>query len=115
VVYADIALIERELQNLIDNAMNYTPEKGKVRIKMAEENKNLNISVMNSGIGIAPEELPKIFDRYYKVENNNSNRGTGLGLAIVKNILEIHETDIQVRSEQEGATIFSFNLPLVIA
>lgn len=111
-VCADIALIERVLQNLIDNAFNYTPEKGKVKIKMEERSKKVNISVINTGPGIASEELPKIFDRYYKVEKNNSNRGTGLGLAIVKNILEIHHTDIQVFSERQGNTIFSFDLPI---
>ncbi|MFZ6012895.1 MAG: ATP-binding protein [Bacteroidota bacterium] len=112
VVCADIAMIERVLQNLIDNALNYTPEKGKICIKMEEQNRLVNISVENSGPGISTEELPKIFDRYYKVENNHSSRGTGLGLAIVKNILEIHQTDIHVRSEGQGNTIFSFNLPI---
>jgi signal transduction histidine kinase len=115
VVCADIALIERVLQNLIDNALNYTPEKGKVRIKMEEVSEQVHISVMNTGPGIASDELPKIFDRYYKVENTKTNRGTGLGLAIVKNILEIHEADIRVESENQGDTIFSFNLPLVTA
>ncbi len=112
VVLADIALIERVLQNLIDNALNYTPENGKVKIKMTEVQRQVKISVTNTGPGIASGDLPKIFDRYYKVENNSS-RGTGLGLAIVKNILEIHQTDIEVKSEQQGNTIFSFNLPLV--
>lgn len=113
VVCGDIALIERVLQNLIDNALNYTPENGKVKLKMEEENRQLHISVMNTGPGIASEELTKIFDRYYKTENSKSSRGTGLGLAIVKNILEIHQTDIQVKSEKKGHTVFSFNLPLV--
>lgn len=112
VVCADIALIERVLQNLIDNALNYTPEKGKVKIKMEEVSRQVHVSVMNTGSGIATEDLPKIFDRYYKVENNKTNRGTGLGLAIVKNILEIHDADIRVESERQGETIFSFNLPL---
>jgi len=112
VVCADIALIERVLQNLIDNALNYTPDKGKVKLKLEEINSQVNISVINTGAGIATEELPKIFDRYYKVESSRSNRGTGLGLAIVKNILEIHQTDIKVQSEKMGNTIFSFNLPL---
>ncbi len=114
IVYADIALIERALQNLMDNAMNYTPEKGKISIRMKESGKQIQISVMNTGPGIATDEMPRIFDRYYKVENTNSSRGTGLGLAIVKNILEIHQADIQVSSELQGNTIFSFNLPLVI-
>jgi signal transduction histidine kinase len=113
VVCADIALIERVLQNLIDNALNYTPENGKVKIKMEEVSKQVHVSVINTGPGIASEELPKIFDRYYKVENTKTSRGTGLGLAIVKNILEIHKADIQVESENQGKTIFSFNLPLV--
>ena len=112
VVIADIALIERVLQNLIDNALNYTPEHGKVKIKMQEDLKHVNISVANTGAGIASKELPRIFDRYYKVENHRGSRGTGLGLAIVKNILEIHKTDITVKSEQMGSTVFSFNLPL---
>jgi signal transduction histidine kinase len=112
VVCADIALIERVLQNLIDNALNYTPENGKVKIKMEEVSKQVNISVMNTGQGIEQDELPKIFDRYYKVENNKSGRGTGLGLAIVKNILDIHQAKMHVQSEKQGYTIFSFNLPL---
>ena len=86
---------------------------GKVKIKMEEVSKQVHISVINTGPGIASEELPKIFDRYYKVENTKTSRGTGLGLAIVKNILEIHKADIQVESENQGKTIFSFNLPLV--
>jgi len=115
VVCADIALIERVLQNLIDNALNYTPENGKIQIQMLENDNRVNVRIINTGQGIATEELPKIFDRYYKVENNKPNRGTGLGLAIVKNILEIHHTDIQVKSENQGHTTFSFDLPIVAA
>jgi signal transduction histidine kinase len=112
VVKADIALIERVLQNLIDNALNYTPEKGKVKIRLRENNQHVNVSIANTGGGIATEELPKIFNRYYKVENSGGAKGTGLGLAIVKNILEIHHADIKVESEVHGNTIFSFDLPL---
>lgn len=112
VVCADIALIERVLQNLIDNALNYTPENGVVKIKMEEQSSQVSISVVNTGPGIASEELSKIFDRYYKVESNHPNRGTGLGLAIVKNILEIHQADIRVFSEKQGDTVFSFSLPI---
>jgi signal transduction histidine kinase len=111
-VTADIGLIERVLQNLVDNAMNHTPKNGEVKVKIEETDKLLNISVVNSGSGIAKDELPKIFDRYYRVENTNLTRGTGLGLAIVKNILEIHKSAIQVQSEKNGNTIFSFTLPL---
>jgi signal transduction histidine kinase len=113
VVYGDIALIERVLQNLVDNALSYTPERGKVKIKMEQVSKQVQVSIMNTGQGIASKDLPKIFDRYYKVETNKTTQGTGLGLAIVKNILEIHQSDIQVESQNHGNTIFSFNLPLV--
>jgi signal transduction histidine kinase len=113
VVYADIGMIEQVMQNLIDNALNYTPENGRVIIRMDEYQKHVNISIINSGFGIAAEELPKLFNRYYKVENNIANGGTGLGLAIVKNILDIHQTDIKVSSERSGNTIFSFSLPLM--
>ncbi|AYB35793.1 sensor histidine kinase [Chryseolinea soli] len=113
-VRADVAMIERVLQNLMDNALNYTPENGQVRIRMEKEERKIRVSVSNTGRGILPQDMPKIFDRYYKVENNRTNRGTGLGLAIVKNILEIHKTDIRVQSEQYGNTTFSFDLPVAV-
>jgi signal transduction histidine kinase len=112
VVYADVAMIEQVLQNLVDNAIKYTPENGKVVIKMNERPDHVNISIINSGYGIAQEELPRLFDRYYKVQNGIANNGTGLGLAIVKNILDIHHTEIEVHSERLGNTTFSFNLPV---
>jgi len=111
-VCADVAMIERVIQNLIDNALKYTPENGKVKIAMAEEDTHLKVSVSNSGRGISEEEIPKIFDRYYKVDNTRSAHGTGLGLAIVKNILDIHQSKISVFSERFGITTFSFNLPV---
>lgn len=111
-VNADIAMIERVLQNLIDNALQFTPENGEVSITLEEKEKNVEISVINSGAGIPEEKLEKIFDRYYKEQKSSPAEGTGLGLAIVKNILQIHETDIRVVSEQLGLTKFSFTLPV---
>lgn len=112
-VHADVAMIERVIQNLIDNALNYTPEEGKIKIVLNEDESNITVSVSNTGKGIPEDELPKIFDRYYKVNNSQGVHGTGLGLAIVKNILEIHQSTIHVISERLGTTTFSFNLPIV--
>ncbi|GHN02527.1 two-component sensor histidine kinase [Cytophagales bacterium WSM2-2] len=111
-VHADVAMIDRVLQNLIDNAINYTPEFGKVRVFVSGDGEKAIIEVSNTGQGIPPDEIPKIFDRYYKVESL-AGRGTGLGLAIVKNILDMHDTKIIVHSEPSKNT-FSFTLPLVL-
>lgn len=113
-VKGDIAMIERVLQNLIDNALKYTPPKGTISIELKGDGKYLEFSITNTGIGIPASELPQIFNRYYKVNStsNNSYKGAGLGLAIVKNILDIHNTSIQVRSEMNEFTQFSFKLPV---
>lgn len=111
VALADIALIDRVLQNLLDNAINHCPEHGVIRIETRVEAGKLFISVFNSGKGISPEETSKIFDRYYKSPEGRS-QGTGLGLAIVKNILDIHGSHITVHSEITKGTTFTFDLNL---
>lgn len=111
-VYADIAMIERVLQNLIDNALKHTPEQGQVSITLDPHQNHVEITVANTGEGIPEDKVDKIFDRYYKEQKSNLHEGTGLGLAIVKNILQIHNTDIRVASEKLGLTRFSFTLPL---
>lgn len=111
-VYADVAMIDRVLQNLIDNAINYTPEGGSVRVAIdGDTDGRALIEVSNTGKGIPQDEIPWIFDRYYKIESR-AGHGTGLGLAIVKSILDLHETDIVVHSEPSKNT-FSFHLPLL--
>src|SRR5690606_32791499 len=81
-VYADIAMIERVVQNLIDNALKFTPEQGQVSIALEEEDKKVKVSIINSGEGIPEEKIEKIFDRYYKEQKSSASEGTGLGLAI---------------------------------
>jgi signal transduction histidine kinase len=112
-VCADVALIERVLQNLIDNAINYTNENGKVDIGIEANDGKVEVRVSNTGEGIPQNEISKIFDRYYKMENGKGGHGTGLGLAIVKNILEIHNSVIRVHSESFKNT-FSFSLPVAL-
>lgn len=113
VVYADLRLMERVIQNLVDNAIKYSPEDSEINLKLSQEGKEVVVSVSNSGEGIAEEELPQIFNRYYKTEKHTSqNKSTGLGLAIVKNILEMHNSLIQVKSKLNQYTTFYFQLPI---
>lgn len=111
-VYADISMIERVIQNLIDNAFKFTPAQGDVIIALEEKDNSVEVSVTNSGEGIPEDKIEKIFDRYYKEQKSAPHEGAGLGLAIVKNILAIHDTDIRVVSERLGLTRFYFSLPL---
>ena len=117
-VKGDLAMIERVIQNLMDNALKYTPEEGFIKVQMEDATDQISVSVSNTGANIPEEDVTKIFDRYYKIESKNEkqvsfyNKGAGLGLAIVKNILEIHETDIFVQSDPSGSISFSFSLPV---
>ncbi len=113
-VYADISLIQRVLENLVSNALKYTPEGGKVSISVRPSQTGVGVSVADTGPGISQEDLPHIFDRFYKVDAKES-AGTGsmgLGLAIAKRILELHGSDIIVVSEPPHGTRFEFDLPL---
>jgi signal transduction histidine kinase len=110
-VRADLALIERVMQNLLDNALKFTPTAGQVRISAVRCENTVQIEVQNTGKGIAEEDQGRIFDRYFK-GNHHPKSGSGLGLAIVKNILEIHQSSIGVRSSRHEPTTFYFSLPL---
>lgn len=110
-VFADITLIDRVFQNLLDNALKHTKEGGKVLISIKNSNTNsIEAIIKDAGVGISSEELPYIFDRYRKGMANNKE-GTGLGLAIVKKILDLHKIDLKVESQLNKGTSFSFNLP----
>ena len=111
-VYGDIAMIDRVIQNLLDNAIKYTPADGKIILNVEANNGQVQVKVENSGEGISEKDLPLIFDRYYKVDKEKEGiKGTGLGLAIVKNILEVHDSEIKVRSLPNELTSFYFSLP----
>ncbi len=112
-VEADISLMERVIQNLMSNAIQYTPENGKVTVKVKKLEKAVEVDVENTGEGIAEQDIPHIFDRYYKVSKEKSGiEGTGLGLAIVKKILDLHQVAIKVQSSKGSVTRFSFSLPI---
>lgn len=114
-VEGDLGMIERVFQNLIDNALRYTPIGGEVKISLKLESDKVFVSLEDSGQGIQKEELPYIFDRYYRSANDTAEKhqtGTGLGLAIVKRILELHDCTINVKSQPQSGACFEFPLPL---
>lgn len=113
-VYADISLIQRVLENLLGNALKYTPSGGKVSISVQPSTTGVDVSVVDNGPGISEDDLPYIFDRFYKADQATVNEGgsMGLGLAIAKRILELHGSDIAVTSEERRGTQFKFDLPL---
>ena len=112
-VNADIALIERVLQNLIENALRYTPEGGHIMVGLESNNEQTRVSIKDNGIGIDDQHLPHIFERYWRANDmeTQNQTGTGLGLAIVKRILDLHKVAIQVQSTLHKGTQFSFELP----
>lgn len=94
--------------NLVDNAINYTPKKGKITITLTEEHHQIVIRIKDTGIGIKQEEIPRIFERFYRIDKarSRSQGGTGLGLAIVKHLVEAHQGTIFVQSEVGKGTAF---------
>jgi signal transduction histidine kinase/ribosome-associated protein YbcJ (S4-like RNA binding protein) len=114
IVFADVSLVERVLQNLIDNALKFTPEGGIITISLEEKRNGIQLKVADNGPGIPEEEQAFIFDRYRKVSRvgNSGNNGAGLGLAIVKKILDLHDSTIKVQSKINEGTAFIFSLPV---
>jgi two-component system phosphate regulon sensor histidine kinase PhoR len=110
---ADGFLVEQMLVNLVDNALKYT-EKGSVDVACSRDGPFVRIEVADTGIGIAEEHIPRIFERFYVVDKSRSRKlgGTGLGLAIVKHIVAIHRGSIDVVSEPGKGTLFTVRLPV---
>jgi len=105
--------IRQVLINLVDNAINYgRTEGGRITISFYDFHENILVEVSDNGIGIPEESLPRIFERFYRVDKSRSREkgGTGLGLAIVKHIIEAHRQSITVRSKPNKGTTFSFTL-----
>lgn len=114
IVYADIGMMERVIQNLIDNSMKFTPEGGIINIELNRNGEMVSVKVSDSGCGIGKDHISKIFDRYNRGKRFNitNEDGLGLGLAIVKKILEVHNTNITVESSEGKGTSFSFLVPI---
>ena len=110
-VFADIGLVERAIQNLMDNALKFTPNKGKIKITIDYDIKNVIIKIKDSGPGISKEDQKYIFERFRQAEGKQKKKGIGLGLAIVKKIMELHETNIKIISKPNEGSTFEFYLP----
>ena len=115
-VRADIGLIERVLQNLVDNALRHTPRDGAVTLAIERDGADaLRVAVIDTGSGIAREHLPHIFERYWRADDApaqpSQSASAGLGLAIVKRILDLHGSAVQVHSDPARGTRFEFSLP----
>ena len=113
-IRADKAQLKRAVGNLILNAINYTPEGGRIEIKLGTIMDTIYIEVKDNGIGIPEEEIEHIFDHFYRADKARSatTGGTGLGLAIVKKIVELHHGEIMVNSEPDVGSKFRIILPL---
>jgi signal transduction histidine kinase len=113
-VWADIAMIERVIENLLENAIRHTPSGGSIRLTFSPQNSDISVSVSDTGCGIPKEDLPFIFDRFYQkdVTQKDKTGYAGLGLAIAKRILELHNKTISVESTPGTGTHFTFFLPI---
>ena len=105
--------IEQIIMNLLSNAISYTPEAGKITMKLWEEKEKVYFQISDTGIGISQKDIPRIFERFYRVDKarSRSSGGTGLGLAIVKHLIESHRGMITVDSMEGVGTTFTVTLP----
>ncbi|GAB4572751.1 MAG: hypothetical protein Kow0077_13070 [Anaerolineae bacterium] len=113
-VLADFGQIKIALSNLVDNALKYTPPGGTITVKACIRDGDVILTVQDTGMGIAPEDLPHIFERFFRGERHRpANSGSGLGLAITRQIVELHGGTIQVESAPGEGTTFTVTLPKV--
>ena len=112
-VFADIGMVERVIQNLLDNALRYTPAGGEISLTLDNSGQSVKIQITDTGPGIAEKDQNLIFYLYHTSAERKGKHGTGLGLAIVKKILELHDTTIKVKSKRYEGTAFMFQLPLL--
>ena len=112
IVEGDLPRIKQVFINLLSNAVNYTPVNGKVAVVVKQETDVVTVAIQDNGIGIDNKELPRIFERFYRVDKARSrdSGGTGLGLSIVKHILDLHHGKVIVNSTVGVGTIFTVTL-----
>ena len=112
VVTADRTRLEQVAANLIDNAVKYTPADGRVDVKVRRAPAAAVLQVRDTGTGIPPDELPRIFDRLFRGDTSRAERGLGLGLSLVKAVVEAHGGTVEVNSEPGRGSAFTVSLPL---
>lgn len=114
IINIDTGLIKQALYNIIDNAIKYGFEKSAIEITSEEISKKINISITNSGCGIEPDKVEKIFDKFYRADESRTRKsgGVGLGLSVVKSIIELHGGSVYVNSKPNETTTFTISLPI---
>lgn len=110
-VYGDRQLLQRLVSNLIDNAVKYTPAGGTITVSVAKDEKGAVLSVADTGIGIEPQEIQHLFERFYRCDKSRSQPGVGLGLALVRAIVLAHGGKIDVKSQPGEGAVFIVTLP----
>ena len=112
-ILGDEDLIFQVWMNLIENAIKFSHKNGKIDIKLSKEKEYITVTIKDNGIGIADDELEKIFERFYQIDKSHSEEGSGLGLAIVKRIIELSEGEIKIQSEENKGTMVIVKLPAI--
>jgi two-component system heavy metal sensor histidine kinase CusS len=110
-IFADPALFSRALNNLVENALRFTPDGGTIRISVEVNAAQATVLVSDTGSGIAPEHLPHVFDRFYRADSSRSSAGTGLGLSLVKSIVDLHGGSATIESELGRGTTVVLSFP----
>jgi two-component system, OmpR family, heavy metal sensor histidine kinase CusS len=110
-VFADPVLFGRAVSNLVDNAVRFTAEGGRITISLTTNAEGAEIVVTDNGCGIAPEHIPRVFDRFYRVDSSRSTEGTGLGLALVKSIADLHGGSVAIVSDLNRGTSITLKFP----
>jgi two-component system phosphate regulon sensor histidine kinase PhoR len=114
-IRADRQRLQEALYNLLDNAVKYSREHGEIKLMARQRDEQIVLSVSDNGIGISKEDLPRIFERFYRVDKARSTesiRGTGLGLAIVKHVAQLHGGRVEAESEISKGTTIRVFLPV---
>jgi two-component system phosphate regulon sensor histidine kinase PhoR len=111
-VTADAGRIAEAINNMLHNAIKFTPEGGTITLSSRSTPDSVTVSIADTGIGIGSKDLPHVFERFYKADRSRTQSGTGLGLAIAKHIVQAHDGKIWAESEPGKGSVFSFSLPL---
>jgi signal transduction histidine kinase len=115
-VAGDTTALRRTIDSLLSNALKFTPGGGRVTVKISHIENALALAVIDTGVGIAPDKLDHIFDRFYQVDGSETRRygGVGIGLALAKGIVEAHGGRISVASQLGAGTTFTIVLPIAV-
>jgi signal transduction histidine kinase len=108
--------LQRVLINLVDNAVKYNMDCGRIEIAAEVKNNMVHLSIFNTGIGIPSKDIDRVFEQFYRVEKSRSSKygGSGLGLTIVKRIIELHRGNITIESEPNAGTRINIRLPIQV-